>query len=110
MADFRDQQVEPRNACSMRRKTYTDSTVISASDARERSDNSSKLRVEEELLEVYGEVYDASGKGNYEANIYKKLSNKALERLTELGYKYEPIGKNSMDEGFRQTGFKISWK
>ena len=110
MGDFRDQQVEPRNVCSIRRKVYSDIGAINASEARERSDSSSKIKIEAELQEVYGDVYDASGRGEYEANVYKSLSNKALERLTELGYKYEPIGKNSMDEGFKQTGFKISWK
>ena len=85
-------------------------SVINAEEAKKRADNSSKILVESELKEVYDEVYEAAGRGQYEVNINKILTKEALKRLTELGYKYDPIGENRMDEGFKQYGYKITWK
>ena len=93
--------------CPTKKRLFS---VINAEEAKKRSENSSKILVESELQEVYDEVYDAAGKGLYNVNVNKMLSEEALKRLVELGYKYEPIGENSMDEGFKQYGYKILWK
>jgi hypothetical protein len=61
---------------------------------------------------VYGLVYEAAGNGQYEAIVYKKLSDKALERLKELGYVCEVFKSSprTVDEEFEDIGYKISWK
>lgn len=99
-----------KSSCPTRRKLFNRDTVITAEDAKKRAENNSKILVESELSEVYQAVFEASGKGLYEVNVNKILSNDALNRLTEIGYKHEPIGINSIDNGFEQRGHKISWK
>jgi hypothetical protein len=97
-----------RNECPTKRRLF--GNVISADEAKKRSESSKKVLIEAELAEVYETVYEESGKGLYEAKVHKILEAEALNRLVELGYTYEPIGVNNMDEGFRQTGYKITWK
>lgn len=97
-----------RSECQTKRSLFEN--AISADEAKKRSENSKKVLIEAELAEVYEAVYEESGKGLYEAKVHKILEAEALNRLVELGYTYEPIGTQNMDEGFRQTGYKIIWK
>ena len=113
MADFRDFEVERRNECSTRKKLFSHDGPISAKEAAERAAGATKIRVESELMSVYTQIYEAAGNGLYEVNVYKSLSNDALKRLDELGYKYERFTKASArkhDDEFEEYGYKISWK
>ena len=95
--------------CPTRRHFNPDSRALTAAQSRERSDNSIKIKVEQELGQVYEDIYEVSGKGEYSIKVIKLLSEQALKRLNELGYECKPIGENSMDEGFKQRGYEISW-
>ena len=95
--------------CPTRRRFNLDSRALTAAQSRERSDNSSKIKVEQELGQVYESIYEASGKGEYSVKVIKLLSEQAVKRLNELGYECKPIGENSMDEGFKQKGYEITW-
>lgn len=97
-----------RNECPTKRRLF--GNAINAEEAKKRSENNKKILIEAELAEVYETIYEESGKGLYEAKVHKILDVEALNRLNELGYTYESIGVENMDEGFRQTGYKITWK
>lgn len=96
-------------SCPTKRRFNLNTHSLTAAQSRERSDNSIKIKVEQELGQIYEDIYEVSGKGEYSVKVNKLLSEQALERLKELGYKYEPIGENSMDEGFIKRGYEISW-
>ncbi len=100
-------------ACQSRKRFYSHDGSLSAQDAKERTISSTRIRIESELTEVYQDIYEASGNGLYEVNVYKTLSEGALKRLTELGYKYERFTKQSYkkhDDEFEEYGYKIIWK
>ena len=101
------------SGCPTKKRLFLSGTdCISADEARKRAENMSKILIESELSEVYGLVYEAAGNGQYEAVVYKKLSEKALERLKELGYVCEVFKSSprTVDEEFEDIGYKISWK
>jgi len=103
-----DKLDDVKGTCYMK-KRYANAQSITAEMARERSDCSIKIKIEEELASVYGNIYNASGKGEYSAKIDKLLSDDAIKHLTELGFEIRPIGENSMDEGFKHCGYEILW-
>jgi hypothetical protein len=100
-------------ACSTKRRFISHDGPLNAKDAKERAISSTKIRIESELADVYQNIYEASGGGLYEIIVHKTLSEEALKRLTELGYKYEKIVSNSSrnhDDEFEQYNYKIIWK
>ena len=100
------------SGCPTKKRLFLNSDCMTAEEARKRAENMSKILIESELSEVYGLVYEASGNGQYEVIVYKKLSDKALERLKELGYLCEVFKSSprTVDEEFEDIGYKISWK
>jgi len=110
MDDF--EQPIRKAECPTKKKLFYDGP-ISAKEAAERAAGATKIRVESELMSVYTQIYEAAGNGLYEVNVYKSLSENALKRLDELGYKYERFTKASTrkhDDEFEEYGYKITWK
>ena len=65
------------------------SEPISAQDAKQRSNNRSKIIAEEELQPVYPLIENACTIGVYEIYYKGELSTHAINRLEELGYRVE---------------------
>jgi len=81
------------------------SIVISAEEARGRAINSGKIKAEEELKPVFGEIMKASGEGKFQVEYGKKLSGFAIMRLGELGYNLSAV-----DADNSELGYMISWE
>ena len=100
-------------ACPTKRRFISHDGPLNAKDSKERAISSARIRIEGELADIYQAIYEASGNGLYEVNVYKTLSEGALERLTELGYKIEKFTRESYkkhDDEFEEYGYKIIWK
>ena len=100
-------------SCPTRKKLFSHDGPLTAKEAFERATSATKIRIEGELASIYTQIYNATGDGLYEIRVDKPLSEGALNRLTELGYKYEKFIINDFrthDDEFEEHGYKITWK
>ena len=103
--------LDERSGTCYMKKRYANAAAITAEMARERSDSSNKIKVEEELADVYEKIYDVSGKGEYSTIIHHIISDEAAKHLIELGFEIERVGvSHPMDEEFIPSSIRISWK
>lgn len=98
--------------CSgVQRKKFTDlSVVITAKEAREKTETAIRIKDESYLAPVYNKISDACREGLFTVDFIGELSDSAINRLKELGYECKRIGlPHPMDEEFAPNGVRISW-
>ena len=63
--------------------------VITATTARELTENKLKSIREKEIINIFEEIYDAIEDGSYDVVISGIISDETTKKLQELGYKVE---------------------
>lgn len=85
--------------------------MISANEARKKTEKGLQLESEKDLKEIYAEIEEECEKGNYELYYRGIISKEATAALKEKGYKVRYISGEFDDFGNYYGGFiKINWR